>query len=81
MYSLHCLLHLGVLIMRVVTNQMLEDCLKSRINMNVVLLEDNTYGWSLPFVKEAVDRAIEKDRLENLKHGMDRLFLNKAEWT
>lgn len=81
MYSLHCLLHLGVLIMRVVANQMLEDCLKSRINMNVVLLEDNTYGWSLPFVKEAVDRAIEKDRLENLKHGMDQLFLNKAEWT
>lgn len=70
MCSLHSLLYLGVLIMTV-TNKMLDDCLSVKVNMNVVLLEDNTYGWSLPYVKEAVEQAIEKDRQENVKHGMD----------
>lgn len=70
MCSLHSLLYLGVLIMTV-TNKMLDDCLSVKVNMNVVLLEDNTYGWSLPYVKEAVEQAIEKDRQENIKHGMD----------
>ncbi|XP_038550994.1 heat-stable enterotoxin receptor [Micropterus salmoides] len=70
MCSLHSLLYLGVLIMTV-TNKMLDDCLSVKVNMNVVLLEDNTYGWSLPYVKEAVEQAIEKDRQENVKHGLN----------
>ncbi|KAM9391742.1 guanylyl cyclase C [Pholidichthys leucotaenia] len=39
--------------------------------MNVVLLEDNTYKWSQPFVQAAVERAIELDKLENRKHGLN----------
>lgn len=73
MYRSHSLLYLGVLIVAVVANKMLEDCLSSNRTyfMNVVLLEDNTYGWSRPFVQAAVEQAIEEDRLENIKHGMD----------
>ncbi|KAI3359332.1 hypothetical protein L3Q82_002836 [Scortum barcoo] len=73
MYSLHSLPYLGVFIMSVVANQMLNDCLdsKHKYTMNVVLLEDNTYGWSVPFVQAAVERAIEMDRLENNKYGLN----------
>lgn len=73
MYSLHSLLYLCVLIMAVVGNKMLDDCLKSNntYTMNVVLLEDNNYGWSRPFVQAAVERAIKQDREENIKQGMD----------
>lgn len=74
MYSSHSLPYLGVLIMAVAANKMLNNCLKSNriYTMNVVLLEDSTYGWSQPFVQAAVKRAIEEDRLENTKYGMDR---------
>lgn len=70
----HCLFYLGMLIVAVVANKMLDDCLSSKrkYTMNVVLLEDNTYAWSRPFVEEAVKRAIEEDRLENDKYGMDQ---------
>lgn len=73
MYSSRSLPYLGVLIMAVVANKMLDDCLQSNrsITMNVVLLEDNTYGWSRPYVQAAVEQAIEKDRQENINHGMD----------
>ncbi len=59
--------------MAVVANEMLDECLQSNraYTMNVVLLEDNDYEWSRPFVQEAVEQAIAEDRLENLKHGMD----------
>uniref|UniRef100_A0AAQ4QDX1 Guanylyl cyclase C n=1 Tax=Gasterosteus aculeatus aculeatus TaxID=481459 RepID=A0AAQ4QDX1_GASAC len=72
MYSSHCLPYLGVLIVAVVGN-ILEDCLSSNktYTMNVVLLEDNTYGWSRPFVQAAVERAIEKDKQQNDEHGLD----------
>ncbi|KAL6103318.1 gucy2c [Pungitius sinensis] len=72
MYSSRCLPYLGALIVAVVGN-MLEDCLSSNqtYTMNVVLLEDNTYGWSRPFVQAAVERAIEKDKQENDNHGLD----------
>ncbi|XP_074511504.1 guanylyl cyclase C [Sebastes fasciatus] len=73
MYRSHSLLYLGVLIVAVVANKMLEDCLSSNRTyfMNVVLLEDNTYGWSRPFVQAAVKQAIEEDRLENIKHDLN----------
>lgn len=73
MCRLHSLLYLGVLIMAVVGNKMLDECLASNrtYTINVVLLEDNTYAWSRPYVEAAVERAIEKDRQENIKHGMD----------
>lgn len=73
MYSLHGLLYLGALVMAVVANKMLDDCLSANheYTMNVVLLEDNTYEWSRPFVQAAVEQAIEEDRLENINHGMD----------
>ncbi|XP_073350785.1 guanylyl cyclase C [Pagrus major] len=73
MYSSHCLFYLGMLIMVVVANKMLDDCLSSKriYTMNVVLLEDNTYAWSRPFVEEAVKRAIEEDSLENIKHDLN----------
>lgn len=74
MYISHRLPFLGVLIMAVVANKMLDHCLETNhaFTMNVVLLEDTTYGWSRRFVQAAVERAIEEDRLENIKHGMDR---------
>uniref|UniRef100_A0A671VJ31 Guanylate cyclase n=1 Tax=Sparus aurata TaxID=8175 RepID=A0A671VJ31_SPAAU len=69
----HCLFYLGMLIVAVVANKMLDDCLSSKhkYTMNVVLLEDNTYAWSRPFVEEAVKRAIEEDRLENDKYDLN----------
>lgn len=71
MYGLQSLLFLGTLTM-LVSNDMLDDCLESnpRYTMNVVLLEDNTYEWSRPFVQEAVEGAIKKDAEENRKAGM-----------
>ncbi|XP_059203601.1 guanylyl cyclase C [Centropristis striata] len=39
--------------------------------MNVVLLEDNTYEWSRPFVQAAVELAIREDREENIKAGLN----------
>lgn len=81
MCNSHRLLYLGMLVMAVVSNKMLDDCLsvKHKYTMNVVLLEDNTYEWSRPFVQAAVEQAIEEDRLENENHGMDWCFL--AAWT
>lgn len=60
--------------MAVAANQMLDECLskKHKFTMNVVLLEDNTYEWSRPFVQAAVEQAIEKDRLQNEMDGMDQ---------
>ncbi|XP_057717075.1 guanylyl cyclase C [Corythoichthys intestinalis] len=64
--------YLGVLVMAVIGNKMLDECLSSKrkFAMNVVLLEDNTYEWSLPFVKAAVQRAIEEDTMENEKNNL-----------
>ncbi|CAG5897489.1 unnamed protein product [Menidia menidia] len=68
-----CFPCLGMLIVMAATKDILDKCLSSnrKYTMNVVLLEDNTYGWSRPFVQKAVERAIELDRQENLKHGLD----------
>uniref|UniRef100_A0A8D3C2F3 Guanylate cyclase n=1 Tax=Scophthalmus maximus TaxID=52904 RepID=A0A8D3C2F3_SCOMX len=61
------------LIMAVVTNQMLDDCLSSnrKYAINAVLLEDNTYEWSRPLVQKAVEQAIEEDTLENEKNDLN----------
>lgn len=66
--------------MAVVANKMLDECLASNrtYTINVVLLEDNTYAWSRPYVEAAVERAIEEDRQENIKHGMDWYFWNNG---
>uniref|UniRef100_A0A3B5RBD2 Guanylate cyclase n=1 Tax=Xiphophorus maculatus TaxID=8083 RepID=A0A3B5RBD2_XIPMA len=77
--SWDCLLYLGVLgvmgVLGVVASghKMLDDCLASdrKYKMNVVLLEDNTYEWSRPFVQRAVEHAIEKDRQKNVDNGLD----------
>lgn len=71
------LLCLGIWMLAAFGNKMLDECLfrKPKYTMNVVLLEDNTYAWSRPFVQKAVEDAIEKDRLENDKHGTRRYFL------
>ncbi|KAM7386452.1 hypothetical protein PAMA_009190 [Pampus argenteus] len=77
MYSVHSLCYLGVLIMAVATNKMLDQCLKrdfslpSNYAINVVLLEDNNYEWNRDDVEEAVEQAIEVDRQENIKHGLN----------
>lgn len=72
MYNLHSLPYLGVLLMAAAANNLLDKCISSnpKYTMNVVLLEDNNYEWSLQFVKPAVEQAIEKDRQENINHGM-----------
>lgn len=73
MLNAHSLLYLGVLVAAVASNRVLDECLSGnkKYAMNVVLLEDNTYEWSRPFVQAAVERAIEEDRLENERHGTD----------
>ncbi|KAM7372330.1 hypothetical protein PAMP_009507 [Pampus punctatissimus] len=77
MYSVRSLSYLGVLIMAVAANKMLDECLKRDFNlpsnyaMNVVLLEDNNYEWNRDDVEEAVEQAIEVDRQENIKHGLN----------
>lgn len=50
-------------------SKFLDNCNARKYKMNVVLLEDNNYEWSRPFVENAVEKAIEKDRQENLNHG------------
>lgn len=71
------LLCLGIWTLAAFGNKMLDECLrrKPKYTMNVVLLEDNTYAWSRPFVQKAVEDAIEIDRLENDKYGTERCFL------
>ncbi|XP_069557406.1 guanylyl cyclase C [Brachyistius frenatus] len=73
MYRSHSLPYLGVLIMAVVANKMLDECLSSnhKYTMNVVLLEDSNYKWSRPFVQAAVKEAIEKDKRENEYHDLN----------
>uniref|UniRef100_A0A7N8XQR0 Guanylate cyclase n=1 Tax=Mastacembelus armatus TaxID=205130 RepID=A0A7N8XQR0_9TELE len=73
MYSSYSLPYLGVLILAAFANDLLDECLSSNrsYTMNVVLLEDNTYEWSREFVQEAVEQAIEKDWLENIKHDLN----------
>lgn len=68
---------LGVLLIAVVASDMIDRCLRSTSTyyMNIVLLEDNTYEWSMPLVKAAVEQAILEDKQENDEHGMDRLLL------
>uniref|UniRef100_A0A3P9ICD5 Guanylate cyclase n=1 Tax=Oryzias latipes TaxID=8090 RepID=A0A3P9ICD5_ORYLA len=81
MYSLQSLLFLGALT-TLVSNDMLDDCLESnpRYTMNVVLLEDNTYEWSRPFVQEAVEGAIKKDAEENRKAGLNFTLTANYNW-
>lgn len=71
------LLCLGIWVLAALGNKMLKDCLnqKPKYTINVVVLEDNTYAWSRPFVQKAVEDAIEKDRLENDKYGTEWYFL------
>lgn len=73
MSVLQSLPYLWMLIVSLTANSMLDRCLKDKYAnwINVVLLEDNTYGWSRPFVEAAVKQAIEEDRLENEKHGLN----------
>ncbi|XP_076021157.1 guanylyl cyclase C [Genypterus blacodes] len=73
MYSSQHFLHMGVWIVAVVANKMLDECLLSnpKFTMNVVLLEDSTYAWSRPYVQEAVERAIEVDRKLNLANDLN----------
>lgn len=74
--STHSLPYLGVLLVAVVGNQILDDCLSStpKYTMNVVLLEDDTYEWSLPYVQAAVLRAIEIDKKRNNASGKEPGF-------
>uniref|UniRef100_A0A8C5DQZ9 Guanylyl cyclase C n=1 Tax=Gouania willdenowi TaxID=441366 RepID=A0A8C5DQZ9_GOUWI len=64
---------LSSLIMAVVANMILDKCLNEyhKYTMNVVLLEDDTYEWSRPFVQEAVERAIAEDKQENEENDLD----------
>uniref|UniRef100_A0A3Q3JIQ0 Guanylate cyclase n=1 Tax=Monopterus albus TaxID=43700 RepID=A0A3Q3JIQ0_MONAL len=80
MSSSHSLPYLGVLIMAAFANKMLDDCLSSnrKYTMNVVLLDDNNYEWSRQYVEAAVEHAIEVDRQENVKHGLN--FTLKANY-
>ncbi|XP_056143733.1 guanylyl cyclase C [Lampris incognitus] len=74
MHNAHWLLYVGVLMVRVVdANHILDECLHSErdYTINVVLLEDTTYDWSLLYVKAAVRRAIETDRKLNSAAGLN----------
>ncbi|XP_044186028.1 heat-stable enterotoxin receptor [Thunnus albacares] len=68
MFSSHSLPYLGVLIMAVAANKVLQDCLDSKreYTLNVVLLSE-----TLADVEDAVERAIEEDRQENEKYGLN----------
>nr|XP_015800832.2 guanylyl cyclase C isoform X2 [Nothobranchius furzeri] len=82
MHRWHCFLHLGGLIMVAMANKMLDECLKSnpKYTMNVVLLEDNTYEWSRPFVQKAVEHAIEKDKQENINNNLTFTLSANYNW-
>ena len=71
MLRTQCLLYFGVLVGMTAASEMLRLCLKSKREflMNVVLLEDSTHDWSLRYVKEAVQNAIEKDYKINQAEG------------
>lgn len=70
-------LYLGVLAAAVLGGRMFDNCLSRKYTINVVLLEDNTYEWSLPLVQRAVEEAIVEDAVENDANGLDfRLTAN-----
>lgn len=73
MLNAHTLLQLGVLVAAAAANRVLDECLtgNKKYVMNVVLPEDDAYEWSRNFVQAVVERAIEEDRRENDRHGMD----------
>uniref|UniRef100_A0A8C5FMT9 Guanylate cyclase n=1 Tax=Gadus morhua TaxID=8049 RepID=A0A8C5FMT9_GADMO len=72
MLRTQCLLYLGVLVGITAANEMLNKCIRGNHSflMNVVLLEDSTHDWSLRYVKEAVQNAIEKDYKINQAEGL-----------
>ncbi|XP_056460841.1 guanylyl cyclase C [Gadus chalcogrammus] len=72
MLRTQCLLYLGVLVGITAANEMLKKCIRGHHSflMNVVLLEDSTHDWSLRYVKEAVQNAIEKDYKINQAEGL-----------
>ncbi|TRY88394.1 hypothetical protein DNTS_018304 [Danionella cerebrum] len=47
------------------------SCRNSSVTLNVVLLEDENSPWSLRFVKDVVETAVEKENGKNLKEGLD----------
>ncbi|KAM6957863.1 guanylyl cyclase C [Aplochiton taeniatus] len=63
----------SLFIVAVTANRELDKCLlsKPKYHVNVVLLEDENYLWSLPDVEAAVKRAIEVDRKRNLELGLN----------
>ncbi|CAN9505803.1 unnamed protein product [Ophioblennius macclurei] len=73
MYSWYSLLYLAALITAKVSSNMLDDCIDSDRNftLNVVLLEDDTYEWSRPYVQEAVEEAIKVDHQANNASGLN----------
>uniref|UniRef100_A0A3B3XLE2 Guanylate cyclase n=1 Tax=Poecilia mexicana TaxID=48701 RepID=A0A3B3XLE2_9TELE len=73
MRSWVCLLYLGAVGLVAAGHKMLDDCLASnrKYKMNVVVLEDNNFEWSRPFVQTAVEQAIEKDRQKNIDNDLD----------
>ncbi|KAM8824232.1 guanylyl cyclase C [Synchiropus picturatus] len=62
---------LGMWMAAAAANQMLDRCPSRAFTINVVLLEDDTYAWSRPFVQAAVERAIKIDSQENSKQGLN----------
>uniref|UniRef100_A0A6Q2WRS5 Guanylate cyclase n=1 Tax=Esox lucius TaxID=8010 RepID=A0A6Q2WRS5_ESOLU len=66
----------GVLLLALVESRMLDNCLKSnpKYTMNVVLLNDETLDWHLPFVREVVKEAIKEDEKLNIAAGLDTVL-------
>uniref|UniRef100_A0A6Q2XZ32 Guanylate cyclase n=1 Tax=Esox lucius TaxID=8010 RepID=A0A6Q2XZ32_ESOLU len=65
-----------LLLLALVESRMLDNCLKSnpKYTMNVVLLNDETLDWHLPFVREVVKEAIKEDEKLNIAAGLDTVL-------
>ncbi|KAJ8387578.1 hypothetical protein AAFF_G00152740 [Aldrovandia affinis] len=50
---------------------MVKECMKAKYVLNVVLLEDDVSQWSLKYVKNAVEIAIEIENQRNVEAGVN----------
>lgn len=53
------------------------SCRNSSVTLNVVLLEDEDSPWSLKFVKDVVEMAVEEENKKNQDVGEAAAYSNK----
>lgn len=58
----------------VADSSFVETC-SGKYNLNVVLLQDDVYEWSVQFVRKAVESAIKKNNQLNAANGISHVIM------